>query len=356
LRVIIMNDCLYADFRIRPKHGSGRQRQIGDSRHDRRQAYALRRSEKKERDLKFREAKTSRLGNKDAKGQRAWTCRPWRGKRGWVLMMCAAEEDEKHDDDINVLTICFQTEEHCAKRWDAAVCRAEETHKRYPAFDMRSLHILGSIQYRSPANPFNGPAERLPALQIVWPSPYASDFTSRVVCPICCTHQTGLIPGCASNCHVACLHCWSRWAGGQADRMRWQREFGSFTCFGDGCHEVIDQRIWEMHPETRKLQNDLARRHVLQQNVLYPTCVQVDCPIPGCMGLGYLGHDTVMCFICEHQWPADNGKKPSDAIGLSTIIKACSRCNAHIEKNGGCDHMTCPCGYEFWWSTLNPYR
>ena len=25
------------------------------------------------------------------------------------------------------------------------------------------------------------------------------------------------------------------------------------------------------------------------------------------MGLGYLGFDTVMCFICEHQWDATEG-------------------------------------------------
>ena len=34
---------------------------------------------------------------------------------------------------------------------------------------------------------------------------------------------------------------------------------------------------------------------------------EVDCPQPGCVGLGYLGFDMVMCFICEHQWDATEG-------------------------------------------------
>lgn len=357
-----MDDVLYSDFRIRPKRGFGRRRVVGNSRGDRRQAYLSMRSEKKEQDHQRREAKTLRLGNKGAKGQRARTCRPGRGKRGWLLM-CAAEEVETRLDDgsIDIVSMYFQTEEHCADRWDAAVLNAKESSKSYPAREIRFFNMLSSPQYRKPANLCNanriyGPVQRLPAIQIVRPSSYASDLTSRIMCPICCTNRAGLVAGCASSCHVACVHCWSRWVCGQADRMRLQRRMGSFGCLGEGCHEILDRRVCELVcPDVPRLRDGLHRRDVLQQNVLYPKCVQVDCPIPGCMGLGYLGHDTVMCFICEHQWPAENGTKPSDVIDSLSNTKACPRCGEYIEKNGGCDHMTCRCGYQFWWSTLNPY-
>lgn len=301
----------------------------------------------------------SRLGDEHARGQRAWKCRPGRGKRGWLLMVEFVQEDATNQVRPDVSSCFAQKQERCKIRWDAAVSRAEEISKKYPAFDMRILNLLGSIRYRSPASkglPMFGPVERLPALQIVWPSPRSSDFSSRIVCPICCTHQPALLAGCSSNCHLACCRCWSRWIDGQADSMRMQQSMGSFSCFGDGCHEVIDSIVWELNPNINKLRNDLDRRRVLQQNILYPTCVQADCPIPTCVGLGYLGHDTVMCFLCEHQWPAENGLKPSDGVDSLTNTKACPRCNVRIEKNGGCDHMTCRCGYEFWWSTLNAYR
>merc|ERR1712176_748882 len=110
-----------------------------------------------------------------------------------------------------------------------------------------------------------------PALQIVLPSLSASDFSSRIVCPICCTRQAGLVSGCGSSCHLACLRCWSRWAKSQADRMRLQRHMGSCTCFFDGCREPLHTRIWEsevLNPECLKLRNDFQRRSELLQDVL----------------------------------------------------------------------------------------
>merc|ERR1712048_20102 len=105
-----------------------------------------------------------------------------------------------------------------------------------------------------------------------------------------------------------------------------------------------------------QLKQDLRRREKLQSNTLYPKCAQVDCPIPGCVGLGYLGHDKVMCFVCEYQWDAETSIEPQHVSNALDNLKACPCCHEYIEKNGGCDHMTCRCGHEFWWSTLRPYR
>jgi ariadne-1 len=41
---------------------------------------------------------------------------------------------------------------------------------------------------------------------------------------------------------------------------------------------------------------------------------------------------------------------------MGVKVKKCPKCTEYIEKNGGCDHMTCRCGHEFWWSSLTPYR
>jgi len=115
--------------------------------------------------------------------------------------------------------------------------------------------------------------------------------------------------------------------------------------------------ICERDAEMRDLDQMLKRREALQRNSLYPAEAQVNCPVPSCVGLGYLGSDTAMCFICEHQWVVDAGAPAGVEGELGTITtKQCPGCQSRIEKSGGCDHMTCRCGHEFWWTTLTPYR
>merc|ERR1712039_198814 len=120
------------------------------------------------------------------------------------------------------------------------------------------------------------------------------------------------------------------------------------------------QQLGRTSGQIQRVEALLARRRQLQANELFPAAMQMDCPQDGCVGLGYLGFDTIMCFMCEHQWvPEDGGgdAPQTDAehvMGLE--VKRCPRCNEYIEKNGGCDHMTCRCRHEFYWTTLKPYR
>lgn len=181
-----------------------------------------------------------------------------------------------------------------------------------------------------------------------------------LVCPICNERQIALLetPDCK---HAACEDCWSQWAAEQLARCRAEK-LVSLRCVGATCSAHVPEMVWS-HACTRSdavasLEAEFALRRRLRANVLYPAEVQVECPVRGCLGLGYLGHDTVMCFACEHQWQAEGGEAPSDGVGelfAGEVVKRCPSCGEHIIKNGGCDHMSCRCGYEFWWTTLQPY-
>ena len=44
---------------------------------------------------------------------------------------------------------------------------------------------------------------------------------------------------------------------------------------------------------------------------------------------------------------------------LMSNTKACPKCATSIEKNGGCNHMTCKnssCKFEFCWVCLGPWK
>lgn len=186
-------------------------------------------------------------------------------------------------------------------------------------------------------------------------------------CEICNSgeHQIALLENVCG--HAACEDCWSRWTEVQLDDCIFRRAM-DIRCIGQDCISRATSCLWE-HACTRSeqvlaLDQQFKRRLQLQRNTLFPEVMQVDCPQPRCVGLGYLGFDTVMCFLCEHQWvPEDSvGEAPLEAdveMVMGVKVKRCPKCSQYIEKNGGCDHMTCRhrgCGYEFWWSTLKPYR
>jgi hypothetical protein len=182
------------------------------------------------------------------------------------------------------------------------------------------------------------------------------------VCTICAEHSLALL--CNSPCgHGACQTCWARWGESQVERYSGSRQrYSSCACFAPGCEQVVALPL-QMHLEQRSLTlaGTMGWRRRLQENALYPAAAQVDCPDPQCWGLGYLGFDLVMCFIFERQWAPGEGGAPApvdvdveEVMGVK--VKRCPRCSEYIEKNGGCDHMTCKCGHEFHWSTLKPYK
>lgn len=82
-----------------------------------------------------------------------------------------------------------------------------------------------------------------------------------------------------------------------------------------------------------------------------------ECKKEYCMTCKVEWHKNITC-IKYQEWASEN--KDADSLTLTFLrkegAKQCPKCNVWVEKNGGCDHMTCrKCQYEFWWSTLEPY-
>jgi len=200
------------------------------------------------------------------------------------------------------------------------------------------------------------------------------------VCPVCLQERSRLLVSEAwagewqAACgHAACEECIRGWVDAQISQCRRRRQL-RLRCFGPGCSKALPQQlVLAVSAGARDLADRLEQRFDLERNRLYPAPLQVDCPRPDCVGIGYLGFDTVMCFVCEHQWEPDRHllKKQLSMHGgcgggdgclaqaeaeLPETVRRCPRCSVPIEKDGGCDHITCRCGYEFRWSTLELWR
>ncbi|ELP88400.1 ariadne RING finger, putative [Entamoeba invadens IP1] len=78
--------------------------------------------------------------------------------------------------------------------------------------------------------------------------------------------------------------------------------------------------------------------------------------------------DYCFCCRCKEQWHADSTCekyqqwKKDNAKGSTAFeeyirnhAKLCPNCHQPIEKNGGCNHMTCKCGYQFCWLCMQKY-
>lgn len=67
-------------------------------------------------------------------------------------------------------------------------------------------------------------------------------------------------------------------------------------------------------------------------------------------------------FICCVQHACIHGDLDCDVFDFSVNFlfkkskKTCPHCCAYIEKNGGCNHITCVCGHEFCWCCRWPWQ
>lgn len=90
-------------------------------------------------------------------------------------------------------------------------------------------------------------------------------------------------------------------------------------------------------------------------------CMTCDkCKKRSCFNCDVPFHDGITCEDYQARVNADPDNA-ANADYLARLTKPCPKCNRSIEKNDGCDHMTCQeaaggCGHEFCWRCLADYQ
>ena len=200
---------------------------------------------------------------------------------------------------------------------------------------------------------------------------YAEPQNSCGICYSRMTEKDALQCG-----HTFCGRCWK-------DFLEAMVVQGSIClvlkCPRYSCTLIVPESMFEKYLEVSHL--TLYVRFKCEHFVLFSKGFRW-CPAPGCSFISEfpsLGvHEIhckcgyVYCFACGEEahrptlcrlmrdWQAKNSAESENVRWILANTKQCPNCRKPIEKNQGCNHMTCRkevagCGHEFCWMCLGPW-
>ncbi|KAF7357948.1 RBR-type E3 ubiquitin transferase [Mycena venus] len=223
------------------------------------------------------------------------------------------------------------------------------------------------------------------------------------VCSICFDDAPDLTPLALDCGHAACAGCWSAYI---TSKIRDEAEHAC-RCMAEGCALVAPDAFVraQIDDETYTRFEELLVRHFVSceshlKFCPYPSCTNtVSCPaaaskmslttvvpIVSCGARGIAstsgsmtqsqelvkqttGKEHKFCFGCiidsDHRpvvcgvallWLKKCRDDSETANWIKSNTKECPKCMSTIEKNGGCNHMTCKkCKHEFCWVCMGPW-
>lgn len=193
------------------------------------------------------------------------------------------------------------------------------------------------------------------------PPPLVSPSRDCLVCFADDLPTDGGALRCRNN-HAVCQGC----AEGYVQDLM-QRQLPRVRCVREGCDAeyassdlagVLTPATFQRYNVISSLARDSTMRACPKCNGL----VSAKGTYPGSV----IKCTACLCSFCNEHGLAHEGRDCPMAesimakIGCSlwrfTHTRQCPRCNNPIEKNGGCDHMTCRCGYEMCWRCGGPYE
>ncbi|PHH59150.1 hypothetical protein CDD81_3681 [Ophiocordyceps australis] len=205
----------------------------------------------------------------------------------------------------------------------------------------------------------------LPKLQVI----------SGFVCEICYENGND-VESFAIKCgHRYCSDCYRQYL---TQKIRDEGEAARIQCPAEGCGRIIDSHSLNLlvTGELRDRYHQLLNRSYVEDKDNFKWCPAPDCPNAVECGVRRKDLDKIVptvecqcgyrfCFGCpnaDHQpAPCDLVKKwlkkcaddSETANWISANTKECPKCSSTIEKNGGCNHMTCrKCRHEFCWMCM----
>ncbi|CAH8666504.1 unnamed protein product [Schistosoma margrebowiei] len=201
---------------------------------------------------------------------------------------------------------------------------------------------------------------------------------NEIVCDICFLSTTPSQMFGLSCAHYFCLTCWQRYL---KIKIMEESQIDRIYCPSSNCRIIVqDEVVFQMITDqnVRKHFHKLISSSFVLHNRALTWCPGVNCGhAVRCFGprepyqITCTNCSECFCFACGQPWHdpvrceqlrtwIKKLENDSGTLGwIAANTKECPKCRATIEKNGGCNHMTCrnvDCKHEFCWMCLDRWE
>jgi len=192
-------------------------------------------------------------------------------------------------------------------------------------------------------------------------------------CMLCCDDEITSATSCDLGCgHVACDACYTNWVQAESEKGP---PVLYMKCIG-GCPKVCgDDVLRRYFPAGKKASLEAwIRDDFVNASSDLKYCTSANCSRAIRAGTaGWLGvvcscghafcftcqeknHDPAPCAVAK-EWLKKETNDDANSVWLTGNTKQCPSCKTPIEKNQGCQHMTCAkCRHEFCWVCMGGWR
>lgn len=200
----------------------------------------------------------------------------------------------------------------------------------------------------------------------------AKDISQDFMCDICCDDDADMETVSVSCGHRFCRHCYTQYL---SQKIKEEGESRRIQCPQSDCDVIVDEKTVALlvDQQTNNKYRELLNRTFVDDNDILRWCpapdceYAIECTVPStslttvvptvecqcgcrfCFGCGLYDHQPCICILVK-KWLQKCEDDSETANWISAHTKECPKCHSTIEKNGGCNHMTCrKCRYEFCW-------
>ncbi len=188
-------------------------------------------------------------------------------------------------------------------------------------------------------------------------------------CPICLTSfEDTKIIRLPCKC-TSCSDCLTSWMVTQALELHYQTH-ENILCMSTACKKPfkVQQVLDQFNQQQQEVINAVLFDVYLKKEEDIRKCPNSQCTYAGVIDTSKSCRNNLECSLCGTQWREKvhytgfeemmeviknrdiKSNELYSTIWEETFTRRCPKCQVNIEKNGGCNHMTCKkCQYEFCW-------